>query len=752
MHAAPMVFSPLPRGKRLPNPAGEASDFATCRLILLALVLLAAVFSSRGESAIASPANRFVYLDENDPFYPHRDFPKLITPQWVGEPGVEAVVILSIDDMREPEKYEAFLRPVLERLKRSADRARLSIMTCGLTNTQAERLRGWLEEGLSLETHTLAHPCPLLRNGDFGAAWTNVMGCLDLMAAIPGNRPVAFRMPCCDSMNTPSPRFYAEIFSGVSPRNRFLQIDSSVMNITTTNDSELPLTITRDSTGQERFRKYLPFETNATTKVSMKSFATTIEDYPYPYVIGGNCWEFPCALPSDWEAFNLHGATNAVTLEDWKAGLDATVLKRGVFTLIFHPHGWSSPEQFVRLIDYAEEKYGKRVRFLNFRQALERLNENLLNGVPVRDAQGKRGAARILDVNGDGYMDVVTLTKSGFKERTWNPTRNSFEESYRTFETSFGGEARFGVLRTKESKSFPVVLRPAGDGVPMIVGLNGDSGAFGEGLRVEKFPHNVTEGNDSGIRFRDVDGDGSCELIISNPLQNSVFKWSDEERQWQTNSFSLPPGISLVDGAGRDNGVRFVDVNQDGFDDVLVSNSKTFELWLFIQTPKPHLGWARGWTFPARRGKSGDAREIPMISRGGDRPNSGAWFKNGTMWVQNENTATLPDQVDRRTFVDLMLGDETAPKSVDEALKSFQLAEGFQIECVASEPLIVDPVSFDWDLEGRLWVAEMKDYPLGNGGVGGSIKILEDTDGDGRYDRATSFLEGLHFPNGTTSD
>src|SRR6186997_3684131 len=74
--------------------------------------------------------NRLAYLDENDPYYPSRTFPKLITPQWVGEPGVDAVVVLAIDDMRGHEKWEAFLRPILERLKQLYGTAPVSIMTC----------------------------------------------------------------------------------------------------------------------------------------------------------------------------------------------------------------------------------------------------------------------------------------------------------------------------------------------------------------------------------------------------------------------------------------------------------------------------------------------------------------------------------------------------------------------------------------------------------------------------------------------
>src|SRR6478735_4842086 len=79
--------------------------------------------------ALAADGNRLAYLDDVDPYYPHKSFPKLITPQWVGEPGVEAVVVLAIDDMRDPERYEKFLRPILNRLKAIDGRAALSIMT-----------------------------------------------------------------------------------------------------------------------------------------------------------------------------------------------------------------------------------------------------------------------------------------------------------------------------------------------------------------------------------------------------------------------------------------------------------------------------------------------------------------------------------------------------------------------------------------------------------------------------------------------
>ncbi|PHS03019.1 MAG: hypothetical protein COA78_19465 [Blastopirellula sp.] len=92
-----------------------------------------------------------------------------------------------------------------------------------------------------------------------------------------------------------------------------------------------------------------------------------------------------------------------------------------------------------------------------------------------------------------------------------------------------------------------------------------------------------------------------------------------------------------------------------------------------------------------------------------------------------------------------------SPVSPEESLKYLQIAKGYKIELVAAEPLIEDPVAFDWSEDGRLWVVEMTDYPLGvdgNGKPGGRIKVLEDTNQDGKYDKATVFASGLSFPNG----
>ena len=69
---------------------------------------------------------------------------------------------------------------------------------------------------------------------------------------------------------------------------------------------------------------------------------------------------------------------------------------------------------------------------------------------------------------------------------------------------------------------------------------------------------------DRGVRFRDVNHDGRCEFIVGNDQQSAIFSWTDAEKQWKKLSYALPPGTRLVDGEGRDAGLRFVDVNGDG--------------------------------------------------------------------------------------------------------------------------------------------------------------------------------------------
>src|SRR5476649_1025867 len=87
----------------------------------------------------------------------------------------------------------------------------------------------------------------------------------------------------------------------------------------------------------------------------------------------------------------------------------------------------------------------------------------------------------------------------------------------------------------------------------------------------------------------------------------------------------------------------------------------------------------------------------------------------------------------------------------EEALKTFTLAPGFHIEAVATDPLIGDPVAIQFGPDGKLWVLEMRGFMPDVDGTNErdpvcDIAVLEDTDGDGRYDKRTVFLDKLVLP------
>ena len=84
-----------------------------------------------------------------------------------------------------------------------------------------------------------------------------------------------------------------------------------------------------------------------------------------------------------------------------------------------------------------------------------------------------------------------------------------------------------------------------------------------------------------------------------------------------------------------------------------------------------------------------------------------------------------------------------------EAIAKMTMPEGFTVELVASEPDIVNPVAMTIDERGRFWITESLEYPRRSPGPGKDrVKILEDTDADGKADKFTVFMEGLNIPSG----
>ncbi len=250
------------------------------------------------------------------------------------------------------------------------------------------------------------------------------------------------------------------------------------------------------------------------------------------------------------------------------------------------------------------------------------------------------------------------------------------------------------------------------------------------------------DGRDRGMRLHDLDRDGTCELIVANDKQQAIFGFDAKQDAWHRLPFVLPEGSAIVDAQGRDAGLRLVDVDDDAYDDVVFSNDDHYSLDLFhtIDT-----GWSRR-VLVGKADRSADA--IPPIVTGGT--NNGAWFAAGHMYVVNEHTDKFSGLAEERAFAKWLKDVEPEAKSPAASLRALRARPGFTVDLVAAEPLVVDPVAFDWGPDGRLWVAEMRDYPTGmdaDGKPGGVIKCLEDTDEDGHYDLATEFLTEVAFPS-----
>ena len=203
-------------------------------------------------------------------------------------------------------------------------------------------------------------------------------------------------------------------------------------------------------------------------------------------------------------------------------------------------------------------------------------------------------------------------------------------------------------------------------------------------------------------------------------------------------------------------GVWKVDLDDDGHDDLVVSHEQGYGVYLFVppDRAKSHLGWKAGWTRVMREGKPGDEDALPLLT------GPGVTFTDGAMQAVGV----------RMTYEELLQVPGPRPRSPQESLRAMRLPKGFTATLVASEPLVMDPVFIDWDERGRMWVAEMGDYPFAEGeatsdgkvtwrdgvpgeGAGrglqaGRVRILEDSDGDGLYEKSTLFLDGLKHVTG----
>jgi len=117
-------------------------------------------------------------------------------------------------------------------------------------------------------------------------------------------------------------------------------------------------------------------------------------------------------------------------------------------------------------------------------------------------------------------------------------------------------------------------------------------------------------------------------------------------------------------------------------------------------------------------------------------------------------TEPIPQGWDAPMDVDVVDPDDIPPApviSAEEAIEDFEIEDGFEIQLVAREPEVVDPVALTFDEDGAMWIVEMRDYMWTTegdktGDPAGRIVILRDTDGDGFNETSTVFMDGLFLP------
>ena len=122
----------------------------------------------------------------------------------------------------------------------------------------------------------------------------------------------------------------------------------------------------------------------------------------------------------------------------------------------------------------------------------------------------------------------------------------------------------------------------------------------------------VTELIDSDMEMKlDLNRDGKIERIVNHPGRSEILN-----AEGGLAAVQLPEGLTFLDAQGGDTGLRLVDLNEDGFPDLILSNAERVEIRLWNKKVMPHLGWTPGWMALATPSDGSDGYAVPTADLG----------------------------------------------------------------------------------------------------------------------------------------
>ncbi|MCA9174296.1 MAG: VCBS repeat-containing protein [Planctomycetales bacterium] len=380
----------------------------------------------------------------------------------------------------------------------------------------------------------------------------------------------------------------------------------------------------------------------------------------------------------------------------------------------------------------------------------------------VNDAGGESPA--YIDLNGDGRRDLVCVHEGKFGFATIDPAAPAEPWSFQavsdasrtlgrfTHGMGLGDVDRDGRLDLLESAGW---WRQASEG------------SFA--LQPQRF----AEAGGSQMFAYDFDGDGDQDVVSVQNAHGYGLTWF-ERRGAGADQLFVPHPI-MPTAPSKDtlsisqmHSLALVDIDGDGVQDLVTGkrywahggrDPGAFEspalYWLRTVRDQgsvrfePHLIDARSGvgTQLTAQDINGDGRVDLLVAN-----KLGVFVYLQTNQAPHAATSPAPSDV-AVIGTDLFRTHirETEPRTAEQERQSFVVPPGFDVELVASEPDIAKPLNMAFDNRGRLWVTSTVEYPVpapNDRPARDSIKVLEDTTGDGAYDKVTTFAEGLNIPMG----